>query len=82
MQIKGGTSDNKYIFEVEPTTLEDYEFVKLGIDAEDNPMIVIKNEFKLKYEKKVLVSSIITTFYLEMLGLRWFKHKNSLNCVF
>lgn len=41
MQIKGGTSDNKYIFEVEPTSLGDDELANLGIGAEDNPVVVI-----------------------------------------
>ena len=35
------TKDNEYIFVIDPTTLEDDELAKLGIDAEDNPVIVI-----------------------------------------
>ena len=35
------TKDNEYIFVVAPTTMEDDELANLGIDAEDNPLIVI-----------------------------------------
>lgn len=35
------TKDNEYIFVVDPTTLNDNELTNLGIDAEDNPVIVI-----------------------------------------